>query len=146
MPDWFYRAVLDDALVLTIDRAYFDLTGGLERWLYRIVRKHGGQQRGGWRFDFRHSACQISQPLARSGASPSNCARLSIANRYQATASRWNARLADARFWRFARADLSTGSCGQAVEQHVLSGTVGHVLSGTPECVLSGTKSAVFIN
>jgi len=54
VPDWFYRAVLDDALVLTIDRAYFDLTGGLDRWLYRIVRKHGGRQRGGWRFDFRH--------------------------------------------------------------------------------------------
>ena len=54
VPDWFYRAILDDALVLTIDRAYFDLTGGLERWLYRIVRKHGGQQRAGWRFDFRH--------------------------------------------------------------------------------------------
>ena len=48
------RAVLDDALVLTIDRAYFDLTGGMERWLYRIVRKHGGRQRNGWRFDFRH--------------------------------------------------------------------------------------------
>jgi len=54
VPDWFYQAVLDDALVLTIDRAYFDLTGGLERWLYRIVRKHGGRQRYGWRFDFRH--------------------------------------------------------------------------------------------
>lgn len=54
VPDWFYRAVLDDALILTIDRAYFDLTGGLDRWLYRIVRKHGGRQRGGWRFDFRH--------------------------------------------------------------------------------------------
>jgi len=54
VPDWFYRAVLDDALVLTIDRAYFDLTGGLDRWLYRIVRKHGGRQRNGWRFDFRH--------------------------------------------------------------------------------------------
>jgi plasmid replication initiation protein len=40
--------------VLTIDRAYFDLTGGLERWLYRLVRKHGGRQRFGWRFDFRH--------------------------------------------------------------------------------------------
>lgn len=54
-PDWFYRAVLDDALVLTIDRAYFRLTGGLDRWLYRLVRKHGGrQQRAGWRFDFRH--------------------------------------------------------------------------------------------
>jgi hypothetical protein len=35
VPDWFYQAVLDDALVLTIDRAYFDLTGGLDRWLYR---------------------------------------------------------------------------------------------------------------
>ena len=54
VPDWFYQAVLDDALVLTIDRAYFDLTGGLDRWLYRIVRKHGGRQRDGWRFDFRH--------------------------------------------------------------------------------------------
>jgi len=39
LPDWFYAAVMDDALVLTIDRTYFDLTGGLERWLYRIVRK-----------------------------------------------------------------------------------------------------------
>jgi plasmid replication initiation protein len=54
VPDWFYRAVLDDALVLTIDRAYFGLTGGLDRWLYRIVRKHGGRQRRGWRFDLRH--------------------------------------------------------------------------------------------
>jgi plasmid replication initiation protein len=54
VPDWFYQAVLDDALVLTIDRTYFDLTGGLDRWLYRLVRKHGGKQRHGWRFDFRH--------------------------------------------------------------------------------------------
>ena len=52
LPDWFYSGVLDDALVLTIDRAYFDLTGGLERWLYRVVRKHGGRQVGGWSFDF----------------------------------------------------------------------------------------------
>jgi plasmid replication initiation protein len=54
LPEWFYQAVLDDALVLTIDWAYFDLTGGLERWLYRLVRKHGGKQRHGWRFDLRH--------------------------------------------------------------------------------------------
>lgn len=54
VPDWFYQAVLDDALVLTIDRDYFSLTGGLDRWLYRLVRKHGGRQRAGWRFDFRH--------------------------------------------------------------------------------------------
>ena len=48
------RAVLDDALVLTIDRTYFDLTGGLDRWLYRLVRKHGGRQEFGWSFDFPH--------------------------------------------------------------------------------------------
>jgi len=54
LPDWFYAGVLDRGLVLTIDRAYFDLTGGLERWLYRIVRKHGGRQTGGWSFDVPH--------------------------------------------------------------------------------------------
>lgn len=54
LPDWFYAGVIDQALVLTIDPAYFGLTGGLERWLYRLVRKHGGRQAGGWAFDFRH--------------------------------------------------------------------------------------------
>jgi plasmid replication initiation protein len=54
LPDWFYGGVIDQALVLTIDPAYFDLTGGLERWLYRIVRKHGGRQSGGWSFDVAH--------------------------------------------------------------------------------------------
>lgn len=54
LPDWFYEGVLDQALVLTIDRDYFALSGGLERWLYRIVRKHGGRQVGGWSFDLSH--------------------------------------------------------------------------------------------
>lgn len=54
LPDWFYAGVLDEALVLTIDPAYFQLTGGLERWLYRIARKHAGHQRGGWAFDFQY--------------------------------------------------------------------------------------------
>ncbi|WP_442593293.1 replication initiator protein A [Parapusillimonas sp. JC17] len=54
LPDWFYAGVLDAALVLTIDPAYFRLTGGIERWLYRLVRKHGGKQPEGWRFDFRY--------------------------------------------------------------------------------------------
>lgn len=41
-------------MVLTIDPTYFRLTGGIERWLYRLVRKHGGRQEHGWQFDFRH--------------------------------------------------------------------------------------------
>ncbi len=28
--------------VLSIDRAYFDITGGRERWLYKVARKHAG--------------------------------------------------------------------------------------------------------
>ena len=54
VPDWLYAALLNDALVLTIDRSYFRLTGGLERWLYRIVRKHAGRQSGGWCFEVAH--------------------------------------------------------------------------------------------
>jgi len=54
LPDWFYAGVLDNAFVLTIDRAYFALTGGIERWLYRLVRKHGGRQEQGWSFDLHH--------------------------------------------------------------------------------------------
>lgn len=67
LPDWFYAGVLDRALVLTIDRAYFDLTGGLERWLYRIVRKHGGRQEGGWSFDIPHLHLKsgVLSPLRR---------------------------------------------------------------------------------
>ena len=54
LPDWFYAGVLDTRLVLTIDPAYFSLTGGIERWLYRLVRKHAGHQSVGWRFQMRH--------------------------------------------------------------------------------------------
>ena len=54
LPDWFHRGVLDRQLVLTIDPAYFRLTGGIERWLYRVARKHAGRQPHGWVFEFRH--------------------------------------------------------------------------------------------
>ena len=54
LPDWFYRGVVDRSLVLTIDPAYFRLTGGIERWLYRVARKHAGRQPGGWLFEFAH--------------------------------------------------------------------------------------------
>lgn len=40
--DWFYDAVLEEGALLAIDPAYFSITGGRERWLYRVVRKHAG--------------------------------------------------------------------------------------------------------
>jgi len=54
LPEWFYNSVIDRSLVLTIDPAYFRLTGGIERWLYRAARKHAGHQRDGWLFEIAH--------------------------------------------------------------------------------------------
>ena len=54
LPEWFYQGVLDRRLVLTIDPAYFRLTGGIERWLCRVARKHAGRQPNGWAFDVKH--------------------------------------------------------------------------------------------
>ena len=54
LPDWFYRGVVDRSLVLTIDPAYFRLSGGIERWLYRVARKHAGRQPRGWLFEIAH--------------------------------------------------------------------------------------------
>ena len=42
LSDWFYEGVIMDGGVLAIDPAYFSLTGGRERWLYRVARKHAG--------------------------------------------------------------------------------------------------------
>ncbi len=40
-------------MVLTIHEDYFILTGGIERWLYRVARKHAGHQEAGWSFTMR---------------------------------------------------------------------------------------------
>jgi plasmid replication initiation protein len=46
---WFYDGVLMSGGVLAIDRAYFNITGGRERWLYKVARKHaGGAGEGGF--------------------------------------------------------------------------------------------------
>ena len=42
LSSWFYEGVLMAGGVLSIDRAYFEITGGRERWLYRVARKHAG--------------------------------------------------------------------------------------------------------
>ena len=141
VPDWFYRAVLDDALVLTIDRAYFGLTGGLERWLYRLVRKHGGRQSGGWRFDFRHLHAKSASlsPFKRFAFELRDIVRRQSLPGYRLGV----AQAPDGReLLTFAAAKISTGACGQAVEPLVLSGTAGHVLSGTRGSCYQEPKAA----
>ena len=49
LSNWFWEGVMMKGGVLAIDRAYFDITGGRERWLYRVARKHaGGAGEGGF--------------------------------------------------------------------------------------------------
>lgn len=46
---WFYEGILMDGGLLSIDPVYFTITGGRERWLYRVARKHaGGAGEGGF--------------------------------------------------------------------------------------------------
>jgi plasmid replication initiation protein len=42
LADWFYEGVLMDGGILAIDPVYFTISGGRERWLYRVARKHAG--------------------------------------------------------------------------------------------------------
>jgi plasmid replication initiation protein len=53
LPDWLYSGIVARGGVLTIHEDYFLLTGGIERWLYRVARKHGGNQIDGWSFTMR---------------------------------------------------------------------------------------------
>lgn len=39
LPDWIYQAIMRRTGILAVHRDYFKLTGGLERWLYRLARK-----------------------------------------------------------------------------------------------------------
>ncbi len=48
LSDWLYQGIAMEGGVLAIHPNYFRLTGGLERCLYRIARKHAGMQQSGW--------------------------------------------------------------------------------------------------
>ena len=53
IPQWLYKGIVRQGGVLTIHEDYFLLTGGVERWLYRVARKHAGAQDMGWQFTMR---------------------------------------------------------------------------------------------
>ena len=53
LPDWLFEGIVQGGGVLTIHEDYFTLKGGIERWLYRVARKHAGSQEGGWRFTMK---------------------------------------------------------------------------------------------
>jgi plasmid replication initiation protein len=67
IPDWLHGAVLDGALTLDGEPAYFRLKGGLERWLYRVLRAKGARTPVASRLDVAdlHRRCASQSPFKR---------------------------------------------------------------------------------
>lgn len=62
LPEWLFEAVRDRSLILSLHPDYFLLTGGIERWLYRFIRKQAGNTLHGWKW-------RIETLYERSGSS-----------------------------------------------------------------------------
>lgn len=48
LSNWLYQGILQDDNILSLNPAYYLLSGGLEKRLYQIARKHAGIQPWGW--------------------------------------------------------------------------------------------------
>jgi plasmid replication initiation protein len=130
LPDWFYRGVVDRSLVLTIDPAYFRLSGGIERWLYRVARKHAGRQPRGWLFEIAHLH-EKSGSLARLADFAFDLRRIAVRNPlpgYRLHIERDGRR----ELLRILPLDLSTGPVDGVVD--------GVGTSGVPRIGISGVR------
>lgn len=132
LPDWLFSGVVDPTQTLALDPAYFAISSGLERWLYRLVRKHGGRQKDGWSFDFSH--------LHAKSGSLSPYKRFSFELRKIIARQPFPEYVLSLEFDRWSKPYLAfeyrpSRACGQSVNPFVLSGTETIVLSGTgPSC------------
>ncbi len=65
LSNWVYEGVLKERSLLTLHPDYFTLSGGLERAIYRIARKHAGDQPDGWvcRLSVLHEKTGSESPL-----------------------------------------------------------------------------------
>lgn len=50
LSQWLYDGICAKGALLKVDPAYFELTSGLKRFLYRTARKHAGRNPEGWTF------------------------------------------------------------------------------------------------
>ena len=65
LSDWVYQGIVTERSLLTMHQDYFLLTGGMERALYRVARKHAGEQEQGWvcRIALLHEKTGSDSPL-----------------------------------------------------------------------------------
>jgi plasmid replication initiation protein len=64
LSNWLFKGIMGGKGVLTLDREWFLMKGGLERVIYRIARKHAGDQAHGWtcRFDTLYKKTGSEEP------------------------------------------------------------------------------------
>lgn len=134
LPEWFYRGVVDRSLVLTIDPAYFRLTGGIERWLYRIARKHAGHQPQGWSFEIPHLYAK-SGSLARVSDFALDVRRIAVRQPLPGYMLRLE-HVNGTELLHILPFEFSTIPVENSVDAHVTSGARPvnpHVISGAPD-------------
>lgn len=72
LPDWIYSAILRRTGILAVHPKYFELKGGLERWLYRLARKAVPENSNTPSFNFRmetlHRRSGSTRPLRQFAA------------------------------------------------------------------------------
>jgi plasmid replication initiation protein len=65
LPRWIYNAILTRSEILAISPDYFNLSSGLDRFLYRLARRHAGNgidNPNGWCFTFRDLHSRSGNP------------------------------------------------------------------------------------
>lgn len=65
LSNWVYEGLIRERSLLTLHPDYFMLTGGVEKAIYRIARKHAGDQAEGWtcRVSVLHDKTGSESPL-----------------------------------------------------------------------------------
>lgn len=61
LSNWVYEGLMKERSLLTLHPDYFTLSGGVERAIYRIARKHAGDQPDGW-------VCRVSVLYEKTGS------------------------------------------------------------------------------
>ena len=137
LSDWFFKITSQPQACLSIDRKYFKLTSGLERWLYLLVRKHGGRQENGWSFDldYLHRKSGCLTPEIAFIRDVRNIARRGRLLDYDLTVTR-----SDRGKWRLS---FRIAGCEQPVNSAVLTGDRTIVLSGVRRSSYQVTKPPV---
>lgn len=65
LSDWVYQGIMAERSLLTMHPDYFLIGGGMERAIYRVARKHAGDQDRGWtcRIALLHEKTGSDSPL-----------------------------------------------------------------------------------